>query len=56
MMCSGTSMATPLVSAAAALLFAGAEAYGKTVTYLDVKRALLSTTNPVANGDLVTST
>ena len=48
-------MATPQVAAAAALLFAGAEAYGKTVTYLDVKRALLSTTNPIPSGDQLMS-
>ncbi|KAL4436545.1 hypothetical protein ABPG75_003684 [Micractinium tetrahymenae] len=42
----GTSFATPLASAAAAMLFSAAEARGKPASYLEVKQALCSTADP----------
>lgn len=43
-------MATPLVAAAATLLFNAAEARGKSVTYLEVKEALLASVDPFPGG------
>ena len=44
--CRGTSFATPLVSATAALLFAAAAARGQPADYLQVKEAILATVDP----------
>jgi hypothetical protein len=49
-------MATPLVAAAAILLFNAAEAHGKSVTYLEVKEALLASVDPFNGGSDAVST
>ena len=43
---SGTSMSTPFVSGAAALLYAAADAAGVAATWQDVRSALLSSVDP----------
>lgn len=54
---SGTSMATPLVAAAAAQLAAAYEArVGRLPTYLQVKRALLGSVDPFPDGALSVAT
>jgi subtilisin family serine protease len=46
---SGTSYATPLVSGAAAMVWAAAQAAGRSVTYLQVKQALLGSVDVYAS-------
>ncbi|KAL4436548.1 hypothetical protein ABPG75_003687 [Micractinium tetrahymenae] len=55
--CSGTSMATPLVAAAAVQLAAAYEARTRRLpSYLDIKKALLATVDPFPDGSLSVST
>ncbi len=55
--CSGTSMATPLVAAAAAQLAAAFAARAWRVpSYLELKRALLGSVDPFPNGNLSVAT
>ena len=49
-------MATPLVAAAAALLFNAAEVRGRSVTYLEVKQALLASVDPFPGASDAVST